>query len=157
MELSLEDVKQELKDYHNNQTIINEYEKSNEKIERLFERATNVTSTISDMPRGKSNIQDRAAECVSEYVDLQQSNMKLEQEYAVGLMKLKYNNLVIHQTIMKLRNPLKAILIHIYENNKTREETADILGKSKKWVDTMIGVALIEYLKERNKKLSENS
>jgi len=156
MELSLEDIKQELKDYYNNQTIINEYEKSNEKIERLFDRATNVTSTISDMPRGKSSVQDRAAECVSEYVDLQQSNMKLEQEYAIGLMKLKNQNLIVHQTIMKLRNPLKAILIHIYENNKSREAAAEILGKSKKWVDTLMGVALIEYLKERNKNLSEN-
>ena len=32
MELSLDDIKQELKDYFSNQTIINEYEKSNGKI-----------------------------------------------------------------------------------------------------------------------------
>lgn len=153
MELSLEDIKQELKDYYNNQTIINEFEKNNEKIERLFDRATNVTSTISDMPRGKASVQDKAAQCVAEYVDLQQSNIELEQEYAIGLMKLKNQNLIVHQTIMKLRNPLKAILIHIYENNKTREAAAEILGKSKKWLDTLMGVALIEYLKERNKNI----
>lgn len=156
MELSLDDIKNELKEYFCNQTIINEYERSNGKIEELYERATNITSTISDMPKGNSKVQDKFAECVSEYVDLQQANMNLEKEYAVGLMKLKNTNLIIHHTIMRLRSPLKAILIHIYEGNKTREETADILGKSKKWVDTMMGVALIEYLKERNKKISEN-
>lgn len=151
MELSLEDIKQELKDYFSNQTIINEYEKSNGKIEELYDRATNVTSTLSDMPKGNSKVHDKAAECIAEYVDLKKANMNLEQEYAIGLMKLKNTNLIIHQTIMNIRNPLKAILIHIYENNKTREETADILDKSRQWVDTMIGVALIEYLKERNK------
>lgn len=156
MELSLDDIKQELKDYFSNQTIINEYEKSNGKIEELYDRATKITQTLSDMPKGSSFIQDKAAECVAEYVDLQQANMNLEKEYAVGLMKLKNTNLIIHQTIMKLKNPFKAILIHIYENNKTREEAAEIMGKSRKWIDTLIGVALIEYLKERNKKYLEN-
>lgn len=153
MELSLDDIKQELKDYFSNQTIINEYEKSNGKIEELYDRATKITPTLSDMPKGSSKVQDKAAECISEYVDLQRANMTLEQEYAIGLMKLKNQNLVIHQTIMKLRNPLKAILIHIYENNKTREETADILEKSRQWVDTMIGVAFVEYLKIRNQNI----
>lgn len=153
MELSLDDIKQELKDYYCNQTIINEYEKSNGKIEELYERATKTTSTISDMPKGSFKVQDKAAECISEYVDLQQANITLEREYAVGLMRLKNTNLTVHQTIMSIRNPLKAILIHIYEHNKTREETAEIMGKSKKWVDTFIGVALIEYLKVRNEKV----
>lgn len=152
MELSLEDIKKELKDYFTNQTIINEYEKSNGKIEILFEKATKVTSTVSDMPKGFSKVQDRAAECVAEYVDLQQANMNLEKEYALGLMKLKNENLVIHRTIMSLRNPFKAILIHIYEHNKTRDEAAEILEKSRKWIDTMIGVALMEYLKVRNER-----
>lgn len=156
MELSLEDIKQELKDYYCNQTIINEYEKSNGKIEDLYERATKTTTTLSDMPKGFAEVQDRAAECVAEYVDLQQSNKNLEEEHAVGLMKLKNRNLIIHQTIMNIRNPLKAVLLHVYIYNKTREETAEILEKSKRWIDTLIGVALIEYRKERNKKLLEN-
>jgi len=75
MELNLEEIKQELKDYFSNQTIIKEYEKSNGKIEELYERATRTTSTISDMPKGFSKVQDKAAECVAEYVDLQQVNM----------------------------------------------------------------------------------
>lgn len=153
MELSLDDIKQELKDYFSNQTIINEYEKSNGKIEELYDRATKITPTLSDIPKGSPKVQDKAAECISEYVDLQRANMNLEQEYAIGLMKLKNQNLVIHKTIMELRNPLKAILIHIYENNKTREETADILEKSRQWVDTMIGVAFMEYLKIRNQNI----
>ena len=155
MELSLEDIKQELKDYFCNQTIINEYEKSNGKIEDLYERATKTTTTLSDMPKGFSDVHDRAAECISEYVDLQQANMNLEKEYAIGLMKLKNRNLIIHKTIMSLDNPYKTVLIHIYEYNKTREETAEILDRSKRWIDTLIGYSLIRYLKERNKK-SEN-
>ena len=155
MELSLEDIKQELKNYFSNQTIINEYEKANGKIEMLYERATKTTTTISNMPKGNSVVQDRAAECIAEMVDLQQENTKLEMEYAVGMMKLKNQNLIVHQTIMKLRNPLKAILIHIYEHNKTREETAEILEKSRKWLDSLIGIAYIEYLKERNKNIQK--
>lgn len=156
MELSLEDIKQELKDYYCNNTIINEYEKSSGKIETLYERATNITSTLSDMPRGNAKVQDKSAECIAEIIDLQKNNMQLEQEYAVGLMKLKNQNLIVHQTIMSLRNPLKAILIHIYENNKTREATAEIMGRSKKWIDTLLGLALVEYLKERNKNIQKN-
>lgn len=155
MELSLDDIKQELKDYFSNQTIINEYEKSNGKIEELYERATKITPTLSDMPKGSSKVNDKAAECIVEYVDLQQANIKLEKEYAVGMMKLKNRNLTVHQTIMNLRNPYKAILIHIYEHNKTRDEAAEILEKSRKWIDSLCGVALIEYLKERNKKIQK--
>lgn len=150
MELSLDDIKKELKDYHSNQTIIDEFEKNNDKIERLFERATYTGSVISDMPRGSSSIQDKKAELISEYVDLQQANIELEREYAVGLLKLKNSNLIVHHTIMKLKNPFKAILMHIYENNMTRDQAAERMGKSRKWIDTLIGVAYMEYLKVRN-------
>lgn len=161
MELSLEDIKQELKDYYCNQTIINEYEKSNGKIEALYDRATKTTTTISDMPKGNSEIMDRAAESIAEIVDLQKSNMTLEEKYAVGLMTLKNRNLIIHDTIMKLDNPYhKTVLFHVYELNKTREETAEILECSKRWCDKLIGFAFLDYLKERNKnikkKLTEN-
>jgi hypothetical protein len=152
MELTLDEIKQELKEYFTNKTIIDEYEKSNDKIEKLFERATKITTTLSDMPSGSSKVQDKAAECIAEYVDLQQANKELEVSYAVGLMKLKNKNLVIHETIMSLKNPFKAILIHIYENNKKRDEAAEILNKSRQWLDTMIGVALMEYLKARNER-----
>ena len=150
MELTLEDIKNELKEYFANKTIIDEYENNNGKIEELYEKATKTTTTISDMPRGSSEVQDKRAECISEYVDLQQANVELEQDYAIGMMKLKNKNLVIHSTIMKLKNPFKAILIHIYEHNKTRDQTAIIMNKSRKWIDTMIGVALVKYLEIRN-------
>lgn len=152
MELTLDEIKQELKEYFTNKTIIDEYEKGNDKIEKLFERATKTTTTLSDMPGGSSKVQDKAAECIAEYIDLQQANKELEVNYAVGLMKLKNKNLVIHETIMSLKNPFKAILIHIYENNKKRDEAAEILNKSRQWLDTMIGVALMEYLKARNER-----
>ena len=80
MELSLDDIKQELKDYFSNQTIINEYEKSNGKIEELYERATKITPTLSDMPKGSGKVNDKAAECIVEYVDLQQANIELEKD-----------------------------------------------------------------------------
>ena len=34
-----------------------------------------------------------------------------------------------------------------------REETAEIMEKSKRWVDTLVGVAYIEYLKIRNERV----
>lgn len=151
-EYTLDDIKNELKDYFSNQTIIKEYEKANGKIEELFAKATKTTTIISDMPKGSSEVQDRAAECIAEYVDLQRANIELEREYAVGMMNLKHRNLIIHKTIMKMKSPLRAILMHMYEHNKTRQETADIMGKSIKWVDTLVGVAFTEYLKIRNEK-----
>lgn len=155
MELSLEDIKEELKNYYYHQTIINEYEKSNGKIEDLYDRATKTTTTISDMPKGFSEVQDRAAECIAEMVDLQQENMKLENQYAVGLMKLKNTNLIVHKTIMSLDNPYKTVLIHIYIHNKTREETAEILDRSKRWTDKLIGYGLLRYKEERNKNIQK--
>lgn len=150
MEFTLDDIKEELKEYSCNQSIIIEYEKNNGIIEDLFEKATKVTPTISDMPNGTSEVQDRRAELIAKYVDLQNKNMKMEEKYAIGMLKLKLQNLTIHDTIMKLKNPYKAILIHIYENDKTRDEAAELIGKSRAWIDTKIGVALIEYLKARN-------
>ena len=177
MELSLEDIKQELQDYYCNQTIIDEYEKSNGKIEDLYNRATKTTTTISDMPKGISEIMDRAAECVSEIVDLRQKNsevinniseyvaeivdlqqktIQLEKDYAVEMMKLKNRNLIIHETIMSLDNPYhKAVLFHVYVSNKTREATAEILNCSKRWVDKLVGFAFLSYLKVRNKNLQK--
>ena len=156
MELSLEDIKQELKDYFCNQTIIDEYEKSNGKIEDLYDRATKTTTTISDMPKGSSVVQDKAAECVAELVDLQQENIKLENEYAVGLMKLKNTNLIVHKTIMSLDNPYRTVLLHIYEYNKTREELAEMLDRSSRWIDKLLGWGLLRYQKERNKNIQKN-
>ena len=153
MKLTLKEIKDELKEYHCNQTIINEYEKNNGKIEDLFEKATKITSVISDMPNGVSTIQDKKAELVSKYVDLQNENMELEEKYNLGLLKLKNRNLVIHDTIMKMNNPYKAILIHIYENNYTRDRAAEVMEMSRKWIDTKIGIALIEYHKLRNERL----
>ena len=156
MELSLEDIKQELKDYFCNQTIIDEYEKSNGKIEDLYDRATKTTTTISDMPKGSSVVQDKAAECVAELVDLQQENIKLENEYAVGLMKLKNTNLIVHKTIMSLDNPYRTVLLHIYAYNKTREELAEMLDRSSRWIDKLLGWGLLRYQKERNKNIQKN-
>ncbi len=156
MELSLEDIKQELKDYFLNKTIIEEYEKSNGKIEDLYDRATKTTTTISDMPKGSSVVQDKAAECVAELVDLQQENIKLENEYAVGLMKLKNTNLIVHKTIMSLDNPYRTVLLHIYEYNKTREELAEMLDRSSRWIDKLLGWGLLRYQKERNKNIQKN-
>ena len=153
MELSLEDIKKELKEYHDNQTIIDEYEKNNDKIERLIDRATYTGPVISDMPKGSSAVQDKKAELVAEYVDLQRNNIELEREHAIGLMKLKNNNLIVHHTIMKLKNPFKAILMHIYINNMTRDKAAEVMEKSRAWIDTMIGHSYLEYLKVRNENL----
>ena len=116
MELTLEDIKKELKDYYSNQTIIDEYERTNDKIERLIDRATYTGPVISDMPKGSNAIQDRKAELVAEYVDLQRNNIELEREYAIGLMKLKNNTKSFKASTRKAKADEYERIIDINEN-----------------------------------------
>ena len=83
----------------------------------------------------------------------QKENQKLELEHAINLMDLKKRNLIINKTIMSLRAFNKAVLTHIYINKKTRVKTAEVMKKSRQWVDLMIDSAHEEYLKKRNEKV----
>ena len=64
--MTIEEAKEELKRYKFDQARIDE---AIEDIEALKERAFKITSTLSDMPRGTSPIQDKKAEIVAKYVD----------------------------------------------------------------------------------------
>ena len=150
--MNLEEARKELQEYYNNKTIIDNHKYDDEKIRKLFERATKITTTITDAPGGQ-NIPDKIAECVAEYVDIEVEKNKLEIEYEKSFLDLRKHNLLVHKTIMDLHSHFKGVLINIYEEKHTREETAEIMKMSRQWVDITLKAAELAYMDARNKKV----
>jgi len=152
VELTIEEIKKELKEYYGNQQIINTYEKNNGKIEDLYDNATRVTSILSDMPKGNSDVMDsKVAGNIAEIVDLKAKNKKIEDTNNLTLIGMKHQNLVIYSTILQLENPYKNILYYRYIENVNFTKIANIIEKEYKWCCKLHSKALYKYLNLRNK------
>lgn len=153
VELTLDEIKKELKDYYGNQQIINEYEKNNGKIEDLYNSATKATSVLSDMPKGNTDIMDnKIAGNVSEIIDLKNENKKIEDTNNLTLIEMKNRNLTIYSTILQLDYPYKNILYSRYIENINFTQIANIIKKEYKWTCKLHGKALVKYLALRKRK-----
>lgn len=152
LELTIEDVKRELKEYYGNQQIINTYEKNNGKIEDLYDNATRITVVLSDMPRGSSDVMDnKIAGNISEILDLKKENKKIEDTNNMLLIEMKHRNLTVYSTILQMENPYKEILYYRYIEHMTFNEISDIMQKEYKWTNKLHSKALHKYLVQRKK------
>lgn len=152
VELTIEDIKKELKEYYGNQQIINTYEKNNGRIEDLYDNATRVTVVLSDMPKGSSEVTDtKIAGNIAEIIDLKKENKKIEDTNNMLLIEMKHRNLIVYSTILQLENPYKEILYYRYIENMNFNEISDIMKKEYKWCNKLNGKALHKYLALRKK------
>jgi DNA-directed RNA polymerase specialized sigma subunit len=157
VELTIEEIKKELKEYYGNQQIINTYEKNNGRIEDLYDNATRATSILSDMPKGNSDVMDsKVAGNVAEIVDIKIENRKIEDTNNLTLIGMKHQNLVTYSTILQLENPYKNILYYRYIENVSFTKIANIIGKEYKWCCKLHSKALYKYLNLRQKNSIKN-
>ncbi len=137
----MEETKKELNSYLQDKKILKEKEND---LEELITRATKITTELSDMPKGNSEIQDKMAELASQIVDMK--NEKYEQ-----IIKMYNTKKQIEDKIDLLEQPYKNILYFKYIKGKNLTEVANIINKEYKWTCKLYGEALKKY-KEHDKK-----
>lgn len=133
--MTVEEAKEELRRYKYDQDRINE---ALEDIEALKERAYKTTSTLSDMPKGSSPIQDKKAEIVAMYVDKANEMSALTKE-----MLEKQKN--IENKILKIQQPYQNILYFAYQKGMTLTQVASKIGYEYIYTTELHGKALKLY------------
>ena len=133
--MTVDEAKAELRRYKYDQDRINE---ALEDIEELKERAYKTTSTLSDMPRGSSPIQDKKAEIVAMYVDKANEMSALTKE-----MLEKQKN--IEDKILRIQQPYQNILYFAYQKGMTLTQVASKIGYEYIYTTELHGKALKLY------------
>jgi len=133
--MTIEEAKEELKRYKFDQARIDE---AIEDIEALKERAFKITSTLSDMPRGTSPIQDKKAEIVAKYVD--KAN-----EMAILNSEMMEKQKKIESKILKIQQPYQNILYFTYQKGMNLTQVASKIGYEYIYTTELHGKALKLY------------
>ena len=151
--MSIDEAKQELLNYSEAQKIIKNLETNSYKVEELYEKATKITQTLTDMPIGNSEITDKKiAEHVAEYVDLENESIDLDIKKGYKVLELKKKNLKIYNTVLSLNEPYRAILFHNYiEGIHNLNKVAEEMEKDYKHICKLHGTALIKYKEYRER------
>lgn len=97
-----------------------------------------ITPTLSDMPKGTNDIQDRQAECL---VDILDKTNELED----FIRKLKEKQIEIECKIDKLEQPYKNILYFRYIRGYNLTEVSGEIEEEYDYTRKLHGIALIKY------------
>ena len=127
--------REDLKDYKHNQEWIKgrlEY------IEEYKTSITNITSVISDMPRGSKEVQDSMAEKVVTLLD----NVE---ELLARIIKEQEKQKLILEQLDKVEQPYKLILEKEYIQGKSLVTTASEMKYDYKYMCKMNGIALNKF------------
>lgn len=131
----VENAKQELKDYIYNKRWVEE--RLNDIKERK-ELVNNITSTLSDMPKGSRKVEDQMAESLAEILDLTDDLEKY-------LKELKEKQINIETKIDKLAQPYKNILYFRYIKGYNLTEVSNEINEEYDYTRKLHGIALIKY------------
>ena len=129
--------REDLKDYKHNQEWIRgrlEY------IEEYKTSITNITSVISDMPRGSKEVQDSMAEKVVTLLD----NVE---ELLARIIKEQEKQKLILEQLDKVEQPYKLILEKVYIQGKSLVVVAGEMGYSYRDMCRKNGIALNKFEK----------
>lgn len=140
MELTIEEVKEELQSYIHDLNLIEEKETE---IEEYREKATSCTSQLSDMPKGSSKIHDKVAEYAAIIADLQIEKYNY-------LIEMEQKKKRIEDKIDKIKQPYKNILYYKYIKGYNLTNIAAKLSYEYKWTCKLHGTALEEYRKQHD-------
>ena len=127
--------REDLKDYKYNQEWIKD---RLEYLEEYRSRLTNITSVLSDMPKGTPKVQDKIAENIAIMLD------------NVGEMMEKVNKYEEKQKdilcqLEKVEQPYRLILEKAYIQGKTLVTVASEMNYSYERVKHMNGIALLKF------------
>ncbi len=129
--------KQELKDYIYNKKWIEE------KLLDIRERRSlldNISSTISDMPKGSKKVLDKHAEELTKIID---DTNEIEQY----IKELQKKQIKIEDKIDKLEQPYKNILYFRYIRGYNLTEVSNEIEEEYDYTRKLHGIALIKYSK----------
>lgn len=127
--------REDLKDYKHNQEWIKgrlEY------IEEYKTSITNITSVISDMPRGSKEVQDSMAEKVVTLLD----NVE---ELLARIIKEQEKQKLILEQLDKVEQPYKLILEKVYIQGKSLVTVASEMNYDYKYICKQHGIALNKF------------
>lgn len=130
--------REDLKDYKHNQEWIKgrlEY------IEEYKTSITNITSVISDMPKGSKEIQDSMAEKIATLID----NVD---ELLARIVKEQEKQKRILEQLDKVEQPYKLILEKEYVQGKKLVTVASEMGYNYEYMKKINGIALNMFDKE---------
>lgn len=133
----LKDVKIELKNYIYDKKWI---EGRLEDIKERKELINNITSTLSDMPKGSKKVYDIEAENLVKILDL-------TKEFETYLKELKNKQIVIEGKIDKLEQPYKNILYFRYIKGYNLTEVSNEIEEEYDYTRKLHGIALLKYKK----------
>lgn len=131
------EAKQELKDYIYNKKWIEE------RLEDIKERKSlldKITTTISDMPKGSSEIVDSKAESLAKILDDTEDTKKY-------IKQLKEKQIKIENKIDKIEQPYKNILYFRYIRGYNLTEVSNEIDEEYDYTRKLHGTALIKYAK----------
>lgn len=135
--ITIEEAKQELREYVYNKKWIEE------KLIDIKERRTlldNITSTISDMPRGTAKVVDKKAEELSKIMD----DTNELQKYIENLRNKQFE---IENKIDKVEQPYKNILYFRYIRGYNLTEVSNEIEEEYDYTRKLHGIALVKYSK----------
>ena len=127
--------REDLKKYKYNQKWI---EGRFEYIEQYKATLTNITSILSDMPKGSRKVQDSIAEKITILLD----NVN---ELMAKIVKEQEKQKLILEQLDKVEQPYKLILEKAYIQGKTLVTVASEMGYDYKHMCKMNGVALKKF------------
>lgn len=111
-----------------------------DEIERLMAVATKMTTNYDGI-----NVQGTPTNKMEEaVVKIEQYRHKLS---SMMLKHLDYKNQCLNKVEQIQPKSLQKILIYYYFQDKTLEETAELIDRSVRWTHTMFDTALDEYCK----------
>lgn len=116
-------------------------------IEEKRARSEKTTSNINDMPNGNSEVQDKMAENIVEFLDD-------ENELSGKVKEIREKEKVILMAVERLDYPYRLILEKRYINGKSIVNIADEMGYNYEYTKKMNGIALrkFEMIEENEKK-----
>ena len=132
---TIEEVKKELGAYLQEKALLKEKENA---LDELITRATKITTELSDMPKGTSEIQDRMAEYASMIADMK--NEKYSQ-----IIKMYKTKKEIEDKIDTLEQPYKNILYFKYIKGLNLTQVANEINYEYEYTKRLHGTALIKY------------
>lgn len=139
----------DLRDYKNNQECI---KARVEHIQEFKAQLTNITSVITDMPKGSKKVNDNMAEKVAELV-------KLQDDYINAMLERDRKQKEILNQLDSVKQPYRLILDKIYIQGKNLVTVASEMKYDYKYICKQHGIALNEFErhdKSRKKRLNHD-
>jgi hypothetical protein len=107
-------------------------------IKEIKEQLYNITGNISDMPKAKSVVQDKFADKLAEWIDL-------EEEYLELAIKQRKKQIEIMDQLEKVDQPYQNILYKKYIKGERLVKIADDLGYEYGYLRKINSKALLKF------------